>query len=356
MKRLSSYPMAILLTIALIALAIFLGHAKHTEEQVEMPPPVSSEPSTNTPPKLDLSLNTAQVSGFLLDDALVFSESTLSQLDLYNANWDKEYQAIVAVVTVHSLGDQQLHDLAWDYFDQAQLTERDALLLFSTTKEAAYLAPGDEFLPKWSNTDFSRLLTDTAQDLVRSGKYDEAALAIFSQLHSKLYEASTPSSGPTNTGQTVETSAGSPSFGGVLFILILLIFLFNFIDNRRYYRYHRLYGGMMMPPVLFRPILFWHAPGSRWYTRRAQAPPPPSSRNGGSGKNSRGGGFGGNSSSSYRGGGFGGSSSSRSRGSGFGGNSSSRSRGGGFGGSSGGSSRGGSFGGSSRGGGFGSRR
>ena len=165
-----------------------------------------------------------------------------------------------------------------------------------------------------------------------------------------------------------------PWFAGAaagVVLLVVLVLLFNCLDGIRYNSWSARYGGMAVPPVVYRPIFWWHRPGSAWFTRRRRPPPrpprgprPPMSggprpprppmggstppRSGSFGGGSRGGGFGrfpgSGSFGGGRRGGFGGS-----RGGSFGGGS----RGGGFGG---GGSRGGGFGGGSRGGGFGGRR
>ena len=95
------------------------------------------------------------------------------------------------------------------------------------------------------------------------------------------------------------------------------------IDRARYNTYRARYFHMAAPPVMFRPILFWHGPSSLWYRRQwHQPPPPPPPRppRGPGGRPGGGGGFHGfsgprgGSSGGPRGGGF----SGGSRGGGFG--------------------------------------
>lgn len=47
------------------------------------------------------------------------------------------------------------------------------------------------------------------------------------------------------------------------------------IDSARYTAYRQRYYGVVNPPYVFRPILFWHGPSYGWYRRRWRQPPPP---------------------------------------------------------------------------------
>lgn len=344
MNIFKKYPVAIVLSIVIIILSAALGQAKHMEVSDANSNHTASEP-------LDSSINTAQYDNYILDNAGILSSEAKKQISLYNANWDKRYSSIVAVVTVQNTGSNSTADAANRYATEGKLSNRDALLLLSLDDQAAYLAVGDVFLPSWTSDDITELLTESLHDPYIAGNYDEAINSFLSALNSKLSTENTLTKGNPSNDSFVPTR--------LIFYVIALFIVLNIIDKRRYSRYAMRYGTMPTPPILFHPILFWHGPGSSWYLRQQQRhshrPPPPPPRGGGFGGgfggSSRGGGFGGSS----RGGGFGGSS----RGGGFGG---SGFRGGGFGG---GGFRGGGFGGGgfggggfggggSRGGGFGS--
>lgn len=68
-----------------------------------------------------------------------------------------------------------------------------------------------------------------------------------------------------------------------LLLLFVVIVICNVVDNTRYSRYYKRYGAMETPPYLFRPIIFWHGPGSHWFLRRQQH----QHRHGDSGENKR---------------------------------------------------------------------
>ncbi len=348
MKVLQKRPVAIILSTLLIAASLGLGYVKHQEELT------APTPSVTQAAALDKSLDTAPFRRYILDSANILTPEGEEKLSLYNANWDHDYSSIVAVVTVASLDGKDAQDAAYDYAAQAQLGDRDALLLMSTENQDVYLAVGDHFFPQWTSGDIQALLEDSLYEDFMAKRYDQGALALFAAVHEAY--ASTLSMG----GVPQEVITQGLQFGPLILILLVLLVVCTIIDHRRFRSYHRLYGSMMAPPVVFRPILFWHGPTTRWFLRRQnrrfrQPPPPPGGfggpgggfsggpRGGGFGSSRRGGGF----SGASRGGGFGGSRGGGSSFGGFGGSS----RGGGFGGS-----RGGGFGGGSRGGGFGGGR
>lgn len=362
MKVFRKYPVAILLTIVLIAVSIVLGQVKHREALSGTPTPPDGQGSGIS---LNTALNTGAYEKYTLDRASILSSSTREKIALYNANWDDDYQSIVAVVTTPSLGGTDIAQAAEQQAISLELAARDALLLISAEDQLPYLIAGDQFFPSWTNQDINRLIDGSLSPRIPSGDYDGGVLALFGQLHqdyAKTYGSSGSNGHSSQSGQVIAQVAGFLSLTSVIVVLIILFAVLSMVDNIRYSRYYTRYGGIAAPPVLFRPILFWHAPGTRWYRQRSHRPPPPPPRGGPRGPRGPGGfggsgGFGGFGGTPPRGGsgsssfgGFRGGS-----GSGFGGSS----RSGGFGGSRGGSfggSRGGGFGGSRGGGGFGGSR
>ncbi len=305
---------------------------------------------------------------YIVDEARLLSDRTEETLCLYNANWDQLGGSILAVVSEENAGD--LEEAAWAWAEKLQLGENDAILLMDPAAGNCYLLSSGRFTDRFSGRESAYLDSYLYEDF-QAARYDTGVSNLFSHIHQDFFYS-----------QSSQSSSQGIGFGLILqliILLVILVFVCSLIDSMRYRSWYRSYGGMPMPPVVYRPILFWHRPGEHWFRHR---PPPPPPRGGGprppmggprppagSGRprtgggsftgrpGSRGGGFGGGSSGGSRGGGFGGGSFGGGRGGGFGGGSSSGSRGGGFGGGSFGGSRGGSFGGGSfggsRGGGFG---
>ena len=299
-------------------------------------------PAVSTPEggeKLDPSLSTAAFEQYVRDEANVLSDKTEKAVSLYNANWDKMFGSIMAVVTVQS--SDNLENTAYDYADTMQLGSNDAILVIAKQQQDYYLVASGDFYDLLSGLSQSFVASCMA-DNVQKGDYDAAVRSLCAALHVELSQ------------QYQQSEAALDEVAnGVMFIMILVIFFIIWImlDGMRYRRYRRRYmmPGMGIPTVVYRPIFWGRRPPRSPRPPRSGGPRPPYS-GGSSGGNRRppqpprrpsssGGSFGGFGSTG-RGGGFGSGSVG-----GFG-----SSRGGGFGGS-----RGGGFGGG-RGGGFGGRR
>ena len=306
-------------------------------------------PAVSTPEggeKLDPSLSTAAFEQYVRDEANVLSDKTEKAVSLYNANWDKMFGSIMAVVTVQS--SDNLENTAYDYADTMQLGSNDAILVIAKQQQDYYLVASGDFYDLLSGLSQSFVASCMA-DNVQKGDYDAAVRSLCAALHVELSQQYQQSE-----------AALDEAASRVMFIMILIIFFILWIalDGMRYRRYRRRYmmPGMGIPTVVYRPIFWGRRPPRSPRPPRSGGPRPPYG-GGSSGGNRRppqpprrpsssGGSFGGFGSTG-RGGGFGSGGS-------FGGFGSSR--GGGFGGGSFGGSRGGGFGGGGRGGGFGGRR
>ena len=306
--------------------------------------PVVSTPEGGE--KLDPSLSTAAFTQYVRDEADILSDKTEEAVGLYNANWDKMFGSIMAVVTVQSSDD--LENTAYDYAETMQLGTNDAILLIAKQQQDYYLVASGDFYDLLSSLSQS-FVASCMEDGVQKGDYDAAVRSLCAALHVELSQQYQQSE-----------AALDEAASRVMFIMILIIFFILWIalDGMRYRRYRRRYmmPGMGIPTVVYRPIFWGRRPPRGPRPPRSGGPRPPYG-GGNSGGNRRppqpprrpsssGGSFGGFGSTG-RGGGFGSGGS-------FGGFGSSR--GGGFGGGSFGGSRGGGFGGGSRGGGFGGRR
>ena len=309
-------------------------------------------PAVSTPEggeKLDPSLSTAAFEQYVRDEANVLSDKTEKAVSLYNANWDKMFGSIMAVVTTESAND--LDSIAWEYANQMELAPDDAILVIAEQEGSYYLLPSGSFRSLLESLSQSFVASCMA-DGVQKGDYDAAVRSLCAALHVELSQQYQQSE-----------AALDEAANGVMFIMILIIFFIIWImlDGMRYRRYRRRYmmPGMGVPTVMYHPIFWGRRPPRGPRPPRSGGPRPPQGgprppRSGGSSGGNRrppqpprrpsssGGSFGGFGSTG-RGGGFGSGGSVGGFGS---------SRGGGFG----GGSRGGGFGGGGRGGGFGGRR
>lgn len=315
--------------------------------------PVVSTPEGGE--KLDPSLSTAAFTQYVRDDAGVLSDKTEEAIGLYNANWDKMFGSIMAVVTVQSSDD--LENTAYDYADTMQLGTNDAILVIAEQQQNYYVVASGNFYDLLNGLSYSFVDSCMAGD-VQKGDYNAAVQELCSQLHVEL-------SRQYQQDQAAQNDAGT----AVLFILLLIVIfvIWIMLDRMRYNRYRRRYmmPGMGIPTVVYHPI-FWgrrpprgprpprsggprppqggpRPPYSGGPSGGNRRPPQPPRRPSGSGNSF--GGFGGGRGGGFSGGSFGGFGGG-SRGGGFGGGHS-----GGFG----GGGHSGGFGGGGRGGGFGGR-
>ena len=324
-----------LVTAAMIACAVGIGLSKGDGRTAPPPTPESVG--------LDTTLSTGQFANYLWDEAEVLSGKQEEQICLYNANWAQRYNSIIAVAAVKSVqGD--IADYAYDLGEEIELASTDGILVLDVGGKNAYLAVGPDY--PMTDSQVTSYMDQSLYEYVMAGKYGDGTLNLFADVNQFYVDHYGLGylERQTNNRQ-------SDALIGLVTLVVILIVIATIVDYLRYDSYRQRYYGVVNPPVVFRPILFWHGPGSGWYRRRWRRPPPPPPPRGPSGPRPGGGasggfnGFsgprGGSSSGGPRGGGF----SGGSRGGGFSGGP----RGGGFS----GGSRGGGFSGGSRGGGFG---
>ena len=261
MKLLKNRAFAAVVLIAAIALSSLYGLSK--KPSIEVP--------DGTAP-LNTSISAGYVSPYVVDDARVLSASTEKSICLYGANWDQWINGILSVATLKNV-EGDILDAAWDWAERLELGANDAIFILDVGGADYYLLPSGNFDLCLSGQPDS-FLDACLYDDVQAGRYDEAMLALLGQLH-----VSIAGSGYQEDGFFSGGSAGILGvFMAVIPIIILLavlIVLFNIIDGIRYSSWYGRYGAMPAPPVVYRPIFWWHRPGSRWYRRRRMPPPPP---------------------------------------------------------------------------------
>ena len=345
-----------LLTAVMIVAAIGIGRVKGGQ------PEPAPRPSGST--ALDESLSVKEFADYILDETGTLSSKQERQISLYNANWAKRYDSIIAVAVKKSVNGS-IDDFAYTLGAEISLAPSDAILVIDVSAQDAYLAASPDY--PLTDSQIATYVNSALGPYVESGKYGDGILNLFLELNQFYVDNYGLGYLDNNSGYSPSYSGGGAQNVGIFMLVIILIaivLVVNAIDRTRYNAYRTRYYGVASPPVMFRPIFFWHGPGSYWYRRHwRQPPPPPPPRPprgpGGPGPRPGGGSFTGF--SGPRGGGFSGSGPSRGGGfSGGRGGGFSSGRGGGFSGGRGGGfsgGRGGGFsgGGSSRGGGFGRR-
>ena len=181
-------------------------------------------PAVSTPEggeKLDPSLSTAAFTQYVRDDAGVLSDKTEEAVSLYNANWDKMFGSIMAVVTVQS--SDNLENTAYDYADMMQLGSNDAILVIAKQQQDYYLVASGDFYDLLSGLSQSFVASCMA-DNVQKGDYDAAVRSLCATLHVELSQQYQQSE-----------AALDEAANGVMFIMILIIFfvLWIMLDGMR---------------------------------------------------------------------------------------------------------------------------
>lgn len=336
MKLFQKTWVAVALTIVMIAAAIGIG-----QWRAQSADPVEETAQSTG---LDSSLSTSAYAKWIDDQAGVLTDQQEEQIALFNANWVKRYDSLIAVATRTSI-DGSIDDYAYDLGVQIELASADGILVINAATGDCYLAVGPDY--PMTDSQVSSYMDQYLYEDAMAGKFGDGVVKLFTGINEYYvdqYGLGSLDSGRSG-GDRVNTILG------VVLLVVILVAIASILDSMRYTSYRQRYYGVVNPPYVFRPILFWHGPGWGWYRRRWHQPPPPPPRGprgpGGPGGFGGFGGFGGSGGfgSGPRGGGFG------SRGGGFSGG-----RGGGFGGSRGGGfsgGHGGGFGGGGRGGGFG---
>ena len=115
-------------------------------------------PAVSTPEggeKLDPSLSTAAFEQYVRDEANVLSDKAEKAVSLYNANWDKMFGSIMAVVTVQS--SDNLENTAYDYADTMQLGSNDAILVIAKQQHPSHRRRCPGLRPRGLRPDAARV-------------------------------------------------------------------------------------------------------------------------------------------------------------------------------------------------------
>lgn len=318
MKFFQKRGVAIAVLIIAIVAALVIGQQNKPAEQYEPQSEASAEAWAKE--------NYASYTGYVWDEAELFSDSTERTIAEYNARFDYRYGGIMWIASVNSAGTSDLGSYAYALGEQYGCGSMDLMLVLDCERQTWYVAPGEEIEP-YLDQELEIIFTQNLGRTFFEGGADKQIVQLLSEV-----SAWSTAHLPTGGGKAQESSPGGGVGVIVVMIFIVLILLLIISGIRRVS-----YGVGFWGP-------FWGPWWGGWYVRHPMwfggyRPGPPPRHD----DHFRGGGHGGGH-GGFGGGGFG-------RGGGFGGGS----RGGGFGGGHGGFG-GGGFGGGGGGFGGGSRR
>ena len=278
MNTLKKYPVAWAITIVVIVCSCLFGIAFAKQDMLSVVP---GDP--------------------VCDGANVLSDSTEELLRENNYRFDQDYASYIAIATVDSLKGWEPDAYAEELFYEWQLYGNDFLLVMDVGGGVSYLYYGSNY----TGFDYGYYLDNYVDPEFNQGNYDAAALALMTGMERYLISITTGTDylPPVNDdwgyydewSGTFYLSDGIWTFiFAAVVILILFAIISSAVDRARYRTWHASYGHMATPPVVFRPIFFWHRPGSAWFHRMGRPRPPRPPRPPHSGGGPRpGGGFGG---------------------------------------------------------------
>lgn len=270
---------AVVLTLLLVALCCVWGYSRAYEENSQ----AQSGNSTPYRPAGESNLN--YYLSLIEDEADLFDLETSDSLAWANLDLNNSYGVTLALQTLESIPQGQTLDAyTLNHFSQLQLDPWDLLLVMETDTQDWYLAYGGSIAPKIeASQDLANLIRSHLDAQFFQEGSNEGILALVTEIHSwcannlDLLDAQEGTAAPFfQSGDKVESITLGSILSGILFTLlanvwwiVLLLVVLTLADRYRLTQYLAKYphDPDMAPPVLFRPILFWHGPGSKWYAR-----------------------------------------------------------------------------------------
>lgn len=271
MKFFRKTSVAILLAVLIVALCCVWGYSRVYDDL-----PQGGENTTHQ------SAGESNLNYYInrLDDkADLFSMTTVDAIARQNLILDNRYSALLAIKTVSHTNGLPLKDFAEQAYEGLELRERDMFLVLDKNSQGWYLIYGGGL------TDYANLDNSLQSLFARylgvgffRGESDDNILHLMDGIdtwlkqHIPVNESTEQSIFPLDGAVKVITIGAIAT--GIFFTLlaniwwiILLVVILTLVDRRRLERYLAKNPIGTFPPAPFRPILFWHHPGSRWYER-----------------------------------------------------------------------------------------
>ena len=262
-------PVAVLLTAVVIFLCCFWGY-----QRVDEPVQEAEEETTSADGHHSGESNLNYYLRWMEDDAEMFSMETADAIARRNLKLDTTYNSVIAIRTVSYLNGKSIEAYARSLAEKMDLSGRDMLLLLDTDTRDWYVLYGSGLQPyAEANTELRDLFRgQLTTDFFESGS-NQKALLLFNALET-WYENNVPPADSElyPSGGRVEAANFHDIFIGILFTLLtniwwilLLVLILTLLDRARFSRYAKAHPQGYDPADPFRPLLFWHHAGSRWF-------------------------------------------------------------------------------------------
>ncbi len=203
---------------------------------------------------------------WITDEDDLLGTDTEELIEKYNAAWDDQYRAVIAVAAVETVNGWKIDDFAYTLGEAWGLGSNDMLLLL-VKGDDYYVALGDTLTYAMTDTQQAKLQSAIEPDYY-DGDYDAAAVAFFRQADVFYAQALKGQSGGSTQSYVWEDGSANNngSIFGAIVLIVLIFVVWALLDRVRYSRYRR--RVVVTPGISYYPV-FWGRP------RRPVPPPPP---------------------------------------------------------------------------------
>lgn len=239
MKLFQKTSVAVALTIIMIAAAIGIGQWRAASAD----PVEETAQSTG----LDSSLSTAAYTKWIDDQADVLTDQQEEQICLFNANWVKRYDSLIAVATRTSI-DGKIDDYAYDLGVQIELAAADGILVINTSTGDCYLAVGPDY--PMTDSQVSSYMDQYLYEDAMAGKFGDGVVKLFTGVNE--FYVDQHGLGYLSKGSSSYNSR-TDTIISVIALVVILVVIASILDSLRYTSYRQRYYGVVNPPMYSGP-------------------------------------------------------------------------------------------------------
>lgn len=209
---------------------------------------------------------------WISDGAKMLSDATEKTIEQYNAAWDKQYRAVIAVASVDSIRGWTYEKFCAQLGGDWGMGPNDMLLLLVKNSDY-YVACGDNVLAAMTDTQQAKLQS-AIEPYYYKNDMDGAVTAFFRQADVVYGQMNSSNISMYNAGGESwpeKNYSSGINIGGVLLLIIAIFVVWMLLDKIRYNRYQRRSANTTYvvgaPRTVYYPVF--------WGRQRATPPPPP---------------------------------------------------------------------------------
>lgn len=209
---------------------------------------------------------------WISDGAKMLSDATEKTIEQYNAAWDKQYRAVIAVASVDSIRGWTYEKFCAQLGGDWGMGPNDMLLLLVKNSDY-YVACGDNVLAAMTDSQQAKLQS-AIEPYYYKNDMDGAVTAFFRQADVVYGQMNSSNISMYNAGGESwpeKNYSSGINIGGVLLLIIAIFVVWMLLDKIRYNRYQRRSANTTYvvgaPRTVYYPVF--------WGRQRATPPPPP---------------------------------------------------------------------------------